>query len=93
MEERDFFDERAEKRTHTLTCPHCGKAEEYELGWLVRRKKASLPGRADERDRARFAKAQSYMVRTDDLVACKNIRCRKRFEVAGVQSVAFLQAS
>ena len=90
MEERDFFEEKPEKRTHTLTCPHCGKAESYELGWLVRRKKNSLPGRADERDRARFAKAQSYMVRTDDLVACKNIRCRKRFDVAGVQSVAFI---
>jgi hypothetical protein len=49
-----------------------------------------LSGRADERDRAKFAKAQSYMVRRDDMVMCKNIRCRKRFEVAGVQSVAFL---
>ena len=44
----------------------------------------------DERDRARFAKAQSYMVRRDDMLGCKNIRCRKRFEVAGIQSVAFL---
>ncbi len=93
MDERDFFDERQEQRTHLLTCPHCGKAEEYQLGWLVRRKKKSLQGRADERDRARFAKAQSYMVRRDDQVACKNIRCRKRFEVTGVQSVAFLQSA
>jgi hypothetical protein len=31
------------------------------------------------------------MVRRDDLVACKNIRCRKRFEVTSVQSVAFLE--
>jgi hypothetical protein len=53
-------------------------------------RKAQLPRNADERDRARFAKAQSYMVRTDDLVGCKNIRCRKRFDVAGIQSVAFL---
>jgi hypothetical protein len=30
------------------------------------------------------------MVRRDDLVACKNLRCRKCFEVTGVQSVAFL---
>ncbi len=90
MEERDFFDEKPEQRTHLLTCPHCGKADEYQLGWLVRRKKAQLGRGADERDRARFAKAQSYMVRTDDLTACKNIRCRKRFDVAGVQSVAFL---
>jgi hypothetical protein len=90
MEERDFFDERPEQRTHTMTCPHCGQPGEYQIGWLVRRKKNQLPRNADERDRARFAKAQSYMVRTDDLVGCKNIRCRKRFEIAGIQSVAFL---
>jgi hypothetical protein len=90
MEERDFFDEKPETRTHTLTCPHCGKADEYQIGWLVRRKKAALPRNADERDRARFAKAQSYMVRKDDLMGCKNIRCRKRFDVAGIQTVAFL---
>ena len=91
MEERDFFDEKPEQRKHTLTCPHCGKADEYELSWLVRRKRAQLPRGADEQDRARFAKAQSYMVRRDDLVGCKNIRCRKRFEVSGIQSVADLQ--
>jgi hypothetical protein len=93
MEEREFFDERPEQRNHTLTCPHCGQAGEYQLGWLVRRKKNALPRHADERDRARFAKAQSYMVRRDDMVACRNIRCRKRFEVAGIQSVAFLQSA
>jgi hypothetical protein len=90
MEERDFFDERPEQRTHTLTCPHCGKPDEYAIAWLVRRKKASLPRNADERDRARFAKAQSYMVRRDDMVGCKNVRCRKRFEVSTLQTVAFL---
>lgn len=90
MEERDFFDEKPENKPVTLTCPHCHQSAEYELGWLVRRKKRQLPPRADERDRARFAKARSYMVRRDDLVACKNLRCRKRFEVSGVQSVAFL---
>ena len=90
MEERDFFNETPEQRTHTLTCPHCGKADEYQVGWLVRRKKPQLGRGADERDRARFAKAQSYMVRRDDQMACKNIRCRKRFEVAGLQSVAFI---
>jgi len=25
MEERDFFDEKPEQRTHTMTCPHCGQ--------------------------------------------------------------------
>jgi hypothetical protein len=90
MEERDFFDEKPEQRTHLLTCPNCGKQDEYQIGWLVRRKKTQLGRGADERDRARFAKAQSYMVRRDDKLACKNIRCRKPFDVAGVQSVAFL---
>jgi len=90
MEERDFFDERQETRKASLTCPHCRQSEEYDIGWSIRIKKKQLPGRADERDRARFAKARSYMVRRDDLVACKNLRCRKRFEVSGVQSVAFL---
>jgi hypothetical protein len=90
MEEREFYDERQERKLATLHCPHCKEAGEYELGWIVRTKKPQLSGRADERDRARFAKARSYMVRRDDLVMCKNLRCRKRFEVAGVQSVAFL---
>lgn len=93
MEERDFFDERQEQRKHNLTCPHCGQSGEYEINWLVRRKKNALPRHADDRDRARFAKAQSYMVRRDDMVACKNIRCRKRFEVTSLQSVAFLQSA
>jgi hypothetical protein len=86
MEERDFFDERTEKKPATLNCPHCHQTGEYEVSWLVRKKKASLPGRADERDRARFAKARTYMVRKDDMMVCKNLRCRKRFEITG-QSV------
>ena len=90
MDERDFFDERQDKKTFTLNCPHCRQQAEYELGWIVRTKKRQLPPRADERDRAKFAKARSYMVRRDDMVMCKNVRCRKRFEVSGVQSVAFL---
>jgi hypothetical protein len=90
MEERDFYDERQESKKSTLNCPHCHQPGEYELQWMVRTKKRQLPPRADERDRARFAKARSYMVRRDDLVSCKNIRCRKRFEVSGVQTVAFL---
>ncbi|MGA9529305.1 MAG: hypothetical protein WBS24_14415 [Terriglobales bacterium] len=89
MEERDFFDEKPDKKPATLSCPHCHQAGEYEIQWLVRTKKKNLPPRADDRDRAKFAKAQSYMLRRDDMMVCKNIRCRKRFEIAGVQSVAF----
>jgi hypothetical protein len=91
MDEREFFDERPEKKTATLNCPHCQQAGEYEINWLVRTKKRQLPGRADERDRARFAKARSYMLRRDDMMACKNMRCRKRFEISGVQSVVFTE--
>ena len=91
MEEREFFDEKEEKKPATLSCPSCRQSAEYELAWLVRSKKKSLPGRADERDRARFSKLRSYMVRKDDLVMCKNMRCRKRIEVSGVQSIVFLE--
>ena len=97
MDEREFFDERPEKKTATLNCPHCRESAEYEVIWLVRTKNRQLSGRADawlaadERDRARFAKARSYMLRKDDLMACKNMRCRKRFEISGVQSVVFTE--
>jgi adenine-specific DNA methylase len=90
MEERDFFNETTEQRTHTLTCPKCGQSGEYQVTWVVRRKRAQLPRGADERDRAKFAKAQSYMVRRDEKLACANIRCRKAFEISTLQSVAFL---
>lgn len=89
MDEREFFDERTEKKPANLSCPSCHQSAEYEIQWLVRTKKKNLPPRADDRDRAKFAKAQSYMLRRDDMLVC--MRCRKRFEITGVQSVAFLQ--
>ena len=90
MDERDFYSEKNEERTHTLVCPKCGQANEYKVSWVVRRKRAQLPRNADERDRAKFAKAQSYMVRRDDKVSCANIRCRKPFEITSLQTLAFL---
>jgi hypothetical protein len=90
MEEREFFNETTEQRSHTLTCPKCGQEGEYKVTWVVRRKRTQLPRGADERDRAKFAKAQSYMVRRDEKLACANIRCRKAFEISSLQSVAFL---
>ena len=56
----------------------------------MRKKKDRLPGGADERDRAKFAKAQSYMVLLDNQAVCKNLRCRKRFDISGVKTMAFL---
>jgi hypothetical protein len=83
MEERDFFDEKQEKKLASLNCPHCHQAAEYEITWVVRTKKRQLA----ERDRARFVKFRSYMVRKDDMMACKNVRCRKRFEISGQSTV------
>lgn len=90
MDERDFFDEKETKKPHSLGCPHCRESNDYEISWIVRTKKRQISGRADERDRAKFAKARSYMVRRDDMVMCKNMRCRKRFDVSGVKTTAFL---
>src|SRR5262249_26107072 len=90
MEERDFFIETREKRSSELCCTFCRTVQSYELDWVVRKKKGNLPPRADERDRAKFAKLQSYMVLAQDKVACKNMRCRKMFDVTGVKSIAFL---
>jgi len=90
MEERDFFDESESQKQAVLNCDKCHQSDTYDVRWLVRNKKKALPGRADERDRARFAKARSYMIRRDDFLQCKNPRCRKRFEISGLQSVIFL---
>ena len=60
------------------------------MQWVVQTKKDRLPAGADERDRAKFAKAQSYMVLIDNQAACKNPRCRKRFDISGVKTMAFL---
>ena len=90
MDERAFYTEAPATKPATLNCPFCRSAETYELHWMVRKKKDRIPGGADERDRARFAKALSYMVLLDDTVACKNLRCRKRFDISGVKTMAFL---
>ena len=41
-------------------------------------------------DRARLVKAQSYMALVDNQTVCKNVRCRKRFDISGVKTMAFL---
>lgn len=92
MDEREYFNETEEGRPANLNCPHCRQADNYDLRWIIRRKKNAPPPRASEEDRKKFAALKSYMVRKDDMVNCKNQRCKKRFEVSGVQSVAFLTA-
>ncbi len=44
----------------------------------------------NEHDRAQFEKSRDYMVRVDDQLMCKNIRCRKRFEIPSSQTVVFI---
>ena len=90
MDERAFFSESQTTKPASLNCPYCRSQESYDLRWVVRKKKDRIPPGADERDRAKFAKAQSYMVLLDDKVACKNLRCRKRFDISGVKTTAFL---
>ncbi len=90
MEERDFFDEREVRKPANLSCFFCHQTDTYQIRWIERRKKKALAGYADERDRARFQNARSYMLRRDDFAECTNPKCRKRFEISGVQSVVFL---
>jgi hypothetical protein len=90
VDERAFYRESQTTKPATLNCPYCRTQETYELRWLVRKKIDRLPGGADERDRAKFAKALSYMVLLDDKTACKNMRCRKMFEISGIKTTAFI---
>lgn len=90
MDERAFYSESQTKRSATLNCPFCRTQDTYDLNYLVRTKKDRIPGGADERDRAKFAKAQSYMLLVDTQTQCKNARCRKRFDISGIKTVAFM---
>ena len=90
MHERAFYTESEATKPANLNCPYCRTSDAYPLRWLVRKKKDRLPPGANDEDRAKFQKAQSYMVLLDDKVACKNLRCRKRFDVSGIKTTAFL---
>ena len=89
LEEKDFFNERDETIPAQVYCPKCRTTNEYAIRWRRRVKKAGLPPRADERDRARFAKARDYRIRIDDKLRCKNPRCGKTIEITSLQSVVF----
>jgi hypothetical protein len=65
----------------------CKQAGEYQIRWIRRTKKPSLPPRANEVDRARFQKARDFMIRVDDVVSCT--KCRKRIEITS-KSVVLL---
>ena len=88
IHERDFFEERAELRAATLTCPRCRHQAEYQVRWMRRTKKAQIPRGADDRDRALYAKLRDYLIRMDEEVSC--VRCRRRFEIPSQHSLVFL---
>ena len=90
LSERDFFNETPEIKRASFSCPHCRERADYEVRWLRRTKKNSLPRGANEQDRARFNKSRDYMVRVDDMLMCRNPRCRKRFDIPNMQSVVFV---
>ena len=83
MDERQFYDEKEETKQIPLVCPHCRQENSFPVRWMVRTKKAQPPRGGNEEDRAKYAKARSYMVRVDNMVACRNIKCRKRFDLSG----------
>ena len=90
VDERLYYTASQATRTIRLTCPFCRATDGHELKWVVRTRKDRLPPGADERDRAKFQKAQSYMVLIDDKAVCKQLRCRKRFDISGIKTMAFL---
>ena len=88
MDEKEFYKESEVTKPAKLNCSYCRTVDEYQLRWLQRKKIAALPRHADERDRAKFAKAQSYLVLLDDKISCK--KCRRMFEISGIKTTAFL---
>jgi ribosomal protein L44E len=91
MDEREFFVEKTETLPADIYCPKCRTTLNYQVRWLRRTKKNSLPPRANEEDRARFAKARNYRVRIDDKLRCSNPRCGKTIEISTLQTVVFDQ--
>jgi len=90
MQERDIFDERQEMKRASFVCPFCRERNDYDIRWVTRRKKKNAPRNLNQQDRARFEKSRDYMVRVDDMLMCKNMRCRRRFEIPSAQSVVFI---
>ena len=90
MQEKDIFDERQEVKNANFACPHCRERHDYDVRWLKRTKKKNSPRHLNEQERAQLQKSRDYMVRVDDMLMCKNIRCRKRFEIPSAQSIVFI---
>jgi hypothetical protein len=90
MDERDFYSQTPETKKATYTCPKCRQTSEFQIRWIRRTKKKSIPPGASDLDRAKFAKATDYLVRIDNQITCPNPRCRKRFDIPSDQTIVLL---
>lgn len=90
MDEREFYSEREEVKVAAYICPRCQAKAEYPIRWIRRTKKKLLPPWANEEDRRKFQKARDHLVRVDDVLICRNERCRQRFDIPSLQTVIFL---
>ena len=90
MHERDIFDERQETKQANYACPNCRERNDYDVRWLKRTKKRNAPRNLNQQERQQLDKSRDYMVRMDDQLMCKYIRCRKRFEIPSAQSIVFI---
>ena len=90
INERDIFDEKQETKKATFVCPFCRERHEYDVRWVKRTKKKNPPRHLNQQDQARFQKSRDYMVRVDDVMMCRNMRCRKRFDIPSSQTVVFI---
>jgi hypothetical protein len=90
MQERDIFDERQETKRANYACPYCRERNDYDVRWLKRTKKKNSPRNLNEQERRQMEKSRDYMVRVDDMLMCRNMRCRKRFEIPSAQSIVFI---
>ena len=90
MQEKDIFDEKQEVKTASFVCPQCRERNDYDVRWLRRTKKKNISRNINQQERAQFDKSRDYMVRVDDMLMCKNMRCRKRFEIPSAQSIVFI---
>jgi hypothetical protein len=90
MQERDIFDEKQEIKKANFACPNCRERNDYDVRWLKRTKKRNSHRHLNEQEKAQLQKSRDYMVRVDDMLMCKNTRCRKRFEIPSAQSIVFI---
>ncbi len=90
MKESDIFEERQEIKKANFACPSCRERNDYDVRWMKRVKRRQMPRNMGEHERSQFEKSRDYMVRIDDVLMCKNMKCRKRFDIPSSQTVVFI---